>query len=306
MDMDGGRGSATANTTKVLEGLNDLLQLDHDAIGAYEIAIEKLEDRDHAAQIHGFKLDHERHIRELNTLIAELGGTPKNEPHATAPLKEGMQALGAMAGDRGTLIAWRANELQVRAKYDSYASHAMTWPDNVKRFIDEAALDEERHYHWAANVLQQMGVGSGEGLETDLLNKLRERGNQAASKVAGLEERAREKVGDLGERAGELAGSARQRVGGAVGSARSSAADGLASAAGRLDRMADEPGGGARARFAGPAHTVAGGMETTAEYLRSADGERVRGDLENQIRSSPARALLATFAVGFVIGRLLR
>ncbi len=295
MEMQGGRGSATASTTDVLEGLNDLLQLDHDAIGAYEIAIEKLEDRDHASQIAGFRLDHQRHIRELNQLISELGGTAMNEPHGTAPLKMAMQKAGALGGDRGTLIAWRANELQVRTKYDTYASRALTWPSNVKRFIDEAALDEERHYHWVANVLQQMGVGAGEGLETDLLNKLRERGSQAAH--------AAEKVGD---RARELGDQARNRVSGAVDTARTRAADGLDRAAHRLEEMVDEPGADGNRRVAGAAHAVAGGLESTADFIRSPDPQRLRTDMEGTVRNNPGRSLLTTFAVGFVIGRLLR
>jgi ElaB/YqjD/DUF883 family membrane-anchored ribosome-binding protein len=295
MDMQGGRGSATASTTEILKGLNDLLQLDHDAIGAYEIAIEKLEDPELSSQISGFKLDHERHIRELNSLILEMGGTPENEPHATAPLKQAMQKVGALGGDRGTLIAWRANELQVRTKYDSYASRAGSWPAHVKRTVDEAALDEERHYHWVANVLQQMGVGAGEGLETDLLNKLRERSSQAAHAA-----------GNLGDRAREMTDQARERVSGAAETARHRTADGLDRAAHRLEGMVDEQGVDGGGRLAGTAHTVAGGIESTAEFIRSPDVERLRADVEDVVRDNPGRTLLTTFAVGFIIGRLLR
>jgi rubrerythrin len=277
-----------ADASTVLEALNDLLQLDHDAIGAYEIAIEKLEDRDHANQINGFKLDHQRHIRDLNELILELGGTPENEPHATAPLKEAMQKAGALGGDRGTLIAWRANELQVRTKYDGYASRAVGWPANVKRVIDEAALDEERHYHWVAGVLQQMGVGSGEGLETDLLNKLRERTSQAGAAAERLSDRAR------------------SGVAGAVETARGRAADGLDRAAQRLDDIADDDAEGARARLSGAAHGVAGGLENTAEFIRSPDVQRLRSDIEGAVRNSPGRTLLVCFVAGLFVGRLLR
>jgi ElaB/YqjD/DUF883 family membrane-anchored ribosome-binding protein len=295
MDMHGGQGSATASTTEILKGLNDLLQLDHDAIGAYEIAIEKLDDQELSSQISGFKLDHERHIRELNNLIQELGGTPENEPHATAPLKQAMQKMGALGGDRGTLIAWRANELQVRSKYDSYASRAGSWPANVKRTVDEAALDEERHYYWVANVLQQMGVGAGEGLETDLLNKLRERGSQAAHAA-----------GNLGEKAREMTGQARERVSDAAEAARYRTADGLDRAAHRLEDMVDGPGVDGGGRLSGTAHTLAGGIENTAEFIRSPDVERLRADVEDVVRDNPGRTLLTTFAVGFIIGRLLR
>lgn len=289
-DMHGERGLSAVSDAEVLDGLNDLLQLDHDAIGAYEIAIEKLDDRDHADQIAGFKRDHERHVRDLNEMIRSLGGTPVNEPHATGPLKQAMQSLGALGGDKGVLIAWRANELQVRAKYDGYASRANAWPAEVKQLVDRNALDEERHYHWVAQALQAMGVGSGEGMETDLANRMRERANATAARVDAM------------------TGQARDRVGQAMDSARERAAGGLETAAERLDRMASqqEDAGGARARAAGAAYRLADGIEGIAGYVRSGDAEQLRSGLEDQVRTRPVQTLLTTFAVGFVIGRILR
>lgn len=255
----------TAADPRMLEGLNDLLQLNHDAIGAYDIAIEKLKDADHASQISGFRMDHERHVRELNQAIQMLGGTPVNEPHATGPLKEAMQALGAVAGDRGTLLSWRANELQVRTKYDTYAAQAVRWPAEIKRMIDEQALDEERHYRWGADVLASMGVGSGEGIETHAANTMRERVESASARVDRLKGGLRDRADELGdrveratERAQELTGRARHRA------------------------------------------------DVAAHYIRDADGEMLRGELEDRVRSNPLQTLLLMFGVGFVIGRILR
>ena len=188
MEMDTTReGGHAPATSEVLDGLNDLLQLDHDAIGAYEIAMEKLEDRDAAAQIAGYLRDHERHVRELNELIQSLGGAPKNEPHATGPFKEALQSIGALAGDKGILMAWRTNELQVRTKYDHYAALANAWPHEVKLQIDRNALDEERHYQWVAGALAQLGAGEGPSLKEragDAVDSVREKVSAGAGAVA--------------------------------------------------------------------------------------------------------------------------
>lgn len=281
-DMGEEQGPATVSTTEVLDGLNDLLQLDHDAMGAYQIAIEKLNDPDHRSQIEGFLRDHERHVADLNTLILEFGGEPINEPHATGPFKEALQSLGALGGDKGVLMAFRTNELQVRTKYDSYASRAVFWPNHVKALIDRNALDEERHYRWVSDTLQQLGVAPGEGAETHVANRLREQ----MGKMGALKDQAGARVGD----------------------ARTRAADGLERAAGRLDELASqqESAGGAKARLAGAAHGVAGGMEATADFLRSPDPERLRSELEAQTRQNPLRMVLMTFAAGFILGRILR
>lgn len=276
----GQAGSRTPATSEILDGLNDLLQLDHDAIGAYEIAIEKLQDRDHADQIAGFKRDHERHVRELNEAITRLGGTPKNEPHATGPLKQALQSLGGLAGDKGVLIAWRTNELQVRTKYDSYAHKAMLWPDDLKRLIDRNALDEERHYDWVTEVLQRMGVKTAEGLEQDMATRMRERSSGPSQ------------VDQVREKAGEAAGRAREGVAG-----------GLESVANRISHLVDQQGGG---RMAGVADRVAGGMESTARYVREGNMQDLRHDFEEQVRRSPAQTLLVAALAGFVIGRIIR
>jgi hypothetical protein len=278
-----GEGPAAAPTAEVLEGLNDLLQLDHDAAGAYEVAIEQLEDRDNALQIEGFRRDHQRHIRELNDLILSLGGSPSNEPHATAPLKVAMQRVAAAAGDRALLLAWQANELLVMTKYDAYARRAVFWPAEAKRLVDRNALDEERHYQWVVSVL-----GSGEGA-VDVANRLRE----------GLVQARR------------LTADARERLTSAAGTAKLRAAEGLEGAAVRLEEFAEENAGGegiSRQAAVG-ARKAAEGLDTASAFLRregEGDGRGVRELIEEEVRTHPARGLLATFAVGFVLGRILR
>lgn len=297
----GQAGSFTPASSEILDGLNDLLQLDHDAIGAYEIAIDKLQDRDHAQQIAGFKRDHERHIQELNVAIAGLGGTAKNEPHATGPFKQALQSLGGLAGDKGILIAWRTNELQVRTKYDAYASKANHWGPDLKRLVDRNALDEERHYEWVTRALEAMGVGTAEGAEQDAATRAREGGGSGP--LSGLRERVGDVAGSAKERVADVAGGAKERVGAVPGQVREGVAGGLESVANRISHLVDPEQGG---RMAGVAGGVAGGMESTARYVREGDLEELRRDFERQVRRSPVQTLLAAALAGFVIGRILR
>jgi rubrerythrin len=272
---------APAAAAEILEGLNDLLRLDHDAIGAYEIAMEKLEDRDHAGQIAGFLRDHERHIRELNELIAELGGTATNEPHATGPFKQALQSLGGLAGDRGLLVAFRANELLARAKYDAYASRANAWPTAVKRVVDRSALDEERHYRWVSEALAAMGVGSGEGAEIDAVDALRERAAVTAARVEKARERAAEAVEDVRERAGEVAGQVRARASEAADAVRNRIASLVES-----DADATVPGGAAplppREGWGRRWRTVSSSARSRASSSPGSSGSSSAGCFANQ------------------------
>ena len=263
IENEGGAGATTVPTEEVLAGLNDLLQLDHDAIGAYQIAIEKLEDPNHAQQIQTFLHDHERHVRDLNRLIQELGGAPRNEPHATGPFKQALQALGSVGGDKGALMAFRTNELQVRSKYQGYATKARSWPAEVRAVVERNALDEERHYRWVTEVLHTPTPGS-----VSAAQRAKELADGATRLGAGALERAAARLGSI---------AAQQ-----------------------------EQQGGARAKAAGAAQALAGGMEATAGFLREPDTGQLRERVEERVRESPLKALIVTFAAGFVIGRIIR
>lgn len=295
MDTDTTRldgGLAPPATAEILEGLNDLLQLDHDAVGAYEIAMEKLNDRDHASQIAGFRRDHERHIRELSELILELGGTPKFEKHATGPFKAALQSLGGLAGDRGTLMAFRTNELQVRAKYDAYAAKANGWPTHIKRVIDACALDEERHYRWVSDVL-----GKDENEALDKIDTARERAEAHARPI---------------DRVADAAGVAKDRVLDATDTVRERVAGGMDAVRNRLSGVLNREGG-TGGTYAGtqPYDGMPAGA-TGADRMAAVRGRvtTVAGNagksFEQRFQEQPLQTLLIAGIAGFVIGRLLR
>lgn len=258
--------------SRVLEGLNDLLQLDHDSVGAYQIALEHLEEADYISQIRSFQADHQRHIRDLNDLILSLGGVPVNEPHASSLLKEGIQRLTAAGGDRALLTAWRANELAATRKYADYARQAETWPEKARIIVVENAGDEERHYAWVRGVL---GADAGELPDREGVR----------DRLAGWRHRASWGVQGAG--------------------LRDRAASALDTAADRLDRI--DPGDGlVREKAVSGAHTAAKGLHAAARGLKEASSLDPRPIIEGEVRRNPARSLLAIFAVGFLLGRAVR
>lgn len=143
-----------------IAALNDLLQLEHDALPAYTLAIAGLRDPTHRARLEAFRDDHRRHVRELSTLIRQRGGVPLHLPHLpTGFLKLGVQMAGLGGGDGAILLAFRANEWQSRAKYGRFA-HEQGLEPEVADVLRRAAEDEARHYAWAATTLGELGFGS--------------------------------------------------------------------------------------------------------------------------------------------------
>jgi rubrerythrin len=165
--------------------LNDLLQLDHDAVGAYGIAIDALTDESHRQAVRDFRADHERHIEEITRLIQDRGGKPIQTPHLpTGVFKLAVQKAGALGGQTALLMAFKANERQGRDKYRRVAENSDDL--EVADVVARAADDEIRHYDWATRTLMEMGVSPDS--TTARIERVIEIGNaRVADVVEGLE-----------------------------------------------------------------------------------------------------------------------
>jgi rubrerythrin len=139
--------------------LNDLLQLDHDAVQAYNLALALLRSDAYKQPIRRFKADHERHIEALSGLIRRHGGVPIQLPHLpTGPAKLAVQAAGKAGGDSGLLLAFKANERQGRDDYRRAANREHS--ADVGGMLNRAAEDESTHYSWVVETLDELGLGS--------------------------------------------------------------------------------------------------------------------------------------------------
>lgn len=80
-------------------------------------------------------------------------------------------------------------------------------------------------------------------------------------------------------------------------------ADKLHAVAGVIQQKAGQNQESGVAGYAGQA---AGWLDDAAEYVREVDPQRVKSDLQKQVRSNPGRSLLVAGAAGLLLGFLLR
>jgi hypothetical protein len=144
--------------------LNDLLQLDYDAVAAYTLALNALEDPGYQDAVRKFKGDHERHIEDLTALIHSYGGIPMPMPHLSGVFKLAVQGVGAVGDDAAVVATFKSNEVQSRDKYRRAASKQH--PADVQGVLIRAARDEQRHFDWAMRTLGELGVNTGSVVET--------------------------------------------------------------------------------------------------------------------------------------------
>jgi hypothetical protein len=186
--------STDDSQSTLLAGLNDLLQLDYDAVQAYTLAIESLSEERHQRSLIRYRGDHQRHTVELSRLIRRLGGEPLDLPHLpSGAFKLAVQAAGAAGGDRAVLLAFKSNDRQVRDKYRR-AAEARHAPE-VAEILCQNAEDEERHYAWVSEVLEEMGVG-----EETATGAVAEAFETVHARTADAVESAERKMMEAGER----------------------------------------------------------------------------------------------------------
>ena len=143
------------NEGTVEDLLCDLVQLDHDAVSAYESAIARLEAPALRKQLAAFKADHERHIGELSRFLATLNVEAPAQGVIKQWLARGKVALWSMLGDEAILRAMQSNEGDTNTAYQR-AEVYPGLPPQARDIVSHGRADERRHWEWITNALDRM------------------------------------------------------------------------------------------------------------------------------------------------------
>lgn len=127
--------------------LRNLLRLEHDAIAAYDSAIERLDDGAYRDQIASFRRDHEIHISELNRVAREVPVTPPQEGDMKQWLTTGKVALADLAGDSAILKAMKTNEDDTVMAYQQALENGAAIAE-MRPVLEKGLSDERRHRAW--------------------------------------------------------------------------------------------------------------------------------------------------------------
>lgn len=137
---------------KIISGLNDLMELDYDAIAAYRTAIDRLESAAYKVNLTEFMGDHERHVEELGRVIRDEGGRPAVEGDAKKVLTQGKVVLADLAGDQAILKAMKSNEEQTNSKYEEAVDAG--YPEHIQAILKRGLSDERLHRAWLIETLE--------------------------------------------------------------------------------------------------------------------------------------------------------
>lgn len=143
-----------ATSEALIKRLNDLLMLDHDAVEAYQQAIDRLKSDVCRRNLQEFQSDHRRHIVDLRDCIVRYDGKPHDRTDVKGFFIKGMTAIQSMVGDQMAMKAMQVNEKLTNRIYED-AVKDQTLPDDVRQLITRNRADEVRHLDWINKAIEE-------------------------------------------------------------------------------------------------------------------------------------------------------
>lgn len=136
----------------IIDAVQSLVELDYDAIQAYDAAIDLLENENYKHAMKGFKSDHERHVKELGEYLQHHHEKVPDTADFKACLTEGKIVIAGLLNDNAILKAMQSNEEDTNTAYKRmYDRNDLT--ENLRIILKRGLDDERRHYAWIKETL---------------------------------------------------------------------------------------------------------------------------------------------------------
>jgi uncharacterized protein (TIGR02284 family) len=133
--------------------LRSLAQLDADAVGAYDAAISRVAEPLVRERLNDFRVDHVRHVQDLNAHLQRLGGQPVElKPDLKGAAMKGLTAVTSLMGTEAALVAMLGNEEFSNRAYD--LALQFDWSPEVRALIQRHREDEYRHVMWVRDAVR--------------------------------------------------------------------------------------------------------------------------------------------------------
>jgi len=141
-------------SVKQIERLRALVQLDVDALAAYEVAIKGLHDEQVISKLSGFRVDHARHLQDLNALLSKAGGQPvEMTPDFKGTLLKALTQVTGRLGTEAALLSMVANEELIHRAYQ--AALKKEWDADARAVLEATLGDEHRHLEWLKHAIRE-------------------------------------------------------------------------------------------------------------------------------------------------------
>ncbi|MEB3703017.1 Ferritin-like domain-containing protein [Candidatus Bealeia paramacronuclearis] len=136
-----------------ITALKYLVELDYDAVAAYESAINRLESAPYKATLERFKIDHEGHIQGISEFLRKNDEDAPTGPSVKSIMTQGKVVISNLFGDKAILRAMRSNEIDTNTAYGRINNYERI-PDEIKQVLEQGLKDEKKHLAWIEKSLE--------------------------------------------------------------------------------------------------------------------------------------------------------
>lgn len=152
--------------TNFYDALESLIDMDRDAVLAYDAALDRFERSDYREKITEFRNDHLAHVDVLTGFLKQSNKTDiknaKNPENRRSAVTQDKDVVSKLMGDRAILHAMRSNELDSNTVYNRLI-HRMDIPDALKAYLKKAYREENNHLIWIEQALDDRSYRHDEG-----------------------------------------------------------------------------------------------------------------------------------------------
>ncbi len=137
--------AGTQNNEKDL--VEALLQLEQNALEAYDETIERLENPAFSQKVAEFRQDHYDHVEKLSQTARALG-VKIPEAGAKSLLTKGKVVIADLVGDDGAILtAMKTNEYETVMAYENACKKDFLSAE-LRALCEKGLADEKRHRDW--------------------------------------------------------------------------------------------------------------------------------------------------------------
>lgn len=134
--------------------VKDLLNLEHDALAAYEEVIKRLDNKAYAGKVESFRQDHLNHVDALTQIARDLG-EEKPDGSMKSLLTSGKVILADIMGDEAILKAMKTNEDDTVTAYERAVKNECCTPA-LREICERALADERTHRDWMRETAERL------------------------------------------------------------------------------------------------------------------------------------------------------
>ena len=137
------------------ELVTKLIELDYDAIEAYDEAIARLESSELRTRLSEFRDDHKRHTENLAPFLKQHGKNVPSKGNIKRVLTKGKVTIASLMGDKAILMAMKTNEEDTNTAYERAVNHKEA-PASLREVFQGILADERRHREWIVDTLKTL------------------------------------------------------------------------------------------------------------------------------------------------------